>query len=152
MSPRPDHVAASRGLVPLARLKPMPRFYLLLLLSLAAITGCVWSRTHRARAASAEPGQSHVAWVSDALVRMQTIKPGMTRKDLLDIFTTEGGLSTALRRTYVSRDCPYFKIDVEFEAVGRAGRDRDGRTTAIEDGRDIIVSISKPYLAFSIAD
>jgi hypothetical protein len=32
-----------------------------------------------------------------------TIKPGMTRKTLLSVFTTEGGLSTGLRRTYVSR-------------------------------------------------
>jgi hypothetical protein len=47
---------------------------------------------------------------------METIKPGMTREELLKVFATEGGLSTGLNRTFVSRDCPYFKVDVEFEA------------------------------------
>ena len=83
---------------------------------------------------------------------MQTIKPGMSREALLEVFTTEGGLSTALQRTFVSRDCPYFKVDVEFKAVGRADRDNQGRVTLIEDARDPIVKISRPYLAFSVAD
>ena len=76
----------------------------------------------------------------------------MTRDALLTIFTTEGGLSTGLRRTYVSRDCRFFKVDVEFQAVGRPPRDREGRVTLVEDGRDIIAKISRPYLQFTIAD
>jgi hypothetical protein len=94
--------------------------------------------------------QSHVDWVARALVRMESIKPGMTRATLLTVFTTEGGLSTGLRRTYVSQDCPYFKVDVEFEAVGRPDRDADGRVTLVEDDRDIIHRISRPYLQFSV--
>ena len=83
---------------------------------------------------------------------MDTVKPGMTRDDLLKVFTTEGGLSTGLRRTFVSRDCPYFKVDVEFQTVGRPDQDRDGRVPLSEDGRDIIVKISSPYLQFRIVD
>jgi hypothetical protein len=83
---------------------------------------------------------------------MQTIKPGMTRNDLLKVFTIEGGLSTGLQRTFVSRDCLYFKVDVEFEAVGRPSRDQDGRVTLMEDGRDVIVKISRPYLEFAVFD
>jgi hypothetical protein len=83
---------------------------------------------------------------------METIKPGMTRGDILAVFTTGGGLSTGLRRTFVSRDCPYFKVDVEFKAVGRADCDKQGRVTLDEDSRDIIVKISRPYLQFSIMD
>ena len=89
----------------------------------------------------------HIAWVGEALKRMQTIKPGMTRKELLVVFTTEGGLSTALHRTFVSKACPYFKVDVEFEAVGRPGRD-----AAVESDLDRIVRLSTPYLQFSIMD
>jgi hypothetical protein len=37
---------------------------------------------------------------------MQTVKVGMTRKDLLRVFVIEGGLSTGLRRTYAYRNCP----------------------------------------------
>ncbi|MGH9741620.1 MAG: hypothetical protein ACRD51_04640 [Candidatus Acidiferrum sp.] len=83
---------------------------------------------------------------------METIKPNMTRDDLLKVFTTEGGLSNGLRRKFVSRECPYFKVDVEFEPVGRPTRDGDGRVTVVEDSRDIITRISRPYLQFSITD
>jgi hypothetical protein len=78
--------------------------------------------------------QSHIDWVTKVLERMETIKTGSTRKALLTVFTTEGGLSTGLRRTFVSQDCPYFKVDVEFKAVGRPDRDEDGRVTLGEAG------------------
>jgi hypothetical protein len=96
--------------------------------------------------------QAHVAWVAEVLERMQTIKPGMTRKALLTVFTTEGGLSTGLQRTFVSRDCPYFKIDAEFQAVGRPARDENGRVTLLEGNEDIIRKVSTPYLQFSVMD
>jgi len=79
---------------------------------------------------------------------MLEITPGMTRVTVLTIFTTEGGLSTRLRQTFVSRDCPYFKVDVDFQAVG----DGDGRATLVEDLRDVIRTISRPYLQFTFAD
>jgi hypothetical protein len=83
---------------------------------------------------------------------METIKPGMTRDDLLKVFRTEGGLSTGLYRTFVSRDCAYFKVDVEFQAVGRPDRDSEGRVTLEEGSHDTIVKISRPYLQYSIGD
>jgi hypothetical protein len=102
--------------------------------------------------AQGRSSQDHVAWVTQVLKRMQTIQPGMTREILLTVFTMEGGLSTGLQRTYVSQECPYFKVDVQFRAVGRLDRDPDGRVTLIEDGRDIIIKISRPYLQFSAMD
>lgn len=91
-------------------------------------------------------------WVRDTLAKMESIRPGMTRNELMKVFRTEGGLSTGLRRTFVSRECPYFKVDVQFRAVGRPDRDSDGRVTLEEDARDIIVQVSRPYLQFTIAD
>ncbi len=90
--------------------------------------------------------QAHIAWVADALKRMQTVKVGMTRDDLLKVFGEEGGISTALQRTFASLDCPYFQVDVEFEAVGRPARDSEGRVTLVEGRQDVIVKISRPYL------
>ena len=98
------------------------------------------------------PNRGEFDWVAQVLKSMNMIKPGMTRADLLKVFTVEGGLSTGVERTFVSQQCPYFKVDVEFRAVGRPGEDKDGRVTLIEDQRDEIVSISTPYLAFSIMD
>jgi hypothetical protein len=105
-----------------------------------------------ARSGQAPSSANHISWVAEALKRMQAIQPGMTRADLLNVFTTEGGLFTGLQRTFVSRDCPYFKVDVEFEAVGRPNRDASGRVTLEEGKRDIIVRISRPYLQFTVAD
>jgi hypothetical protein len=96
--------------------------------------------------------QDHQDWVTRGLKKIETIKPGMTREELLEVFTTEGGFSTGLNRRFISRDCPYFKVDVEFKAVGRSERDNEGRVTLEEDPRDIIVKISQPYLQFGIAD
>lgn len=76
----------------------------------------------------------------------------MTRAELLKVFTTEGGLSTGLNRKYVYRECPYIKVDVEFEPVGRPARDTQERVTLLEADRDVIKNISKPYLEWSILD
>ena len=96
--------------------------------------------------------EDQIAWVADALKRMETIKPGMSRKELLVVFTTEGGLSTPLHRTFVSRECPYFKVNVEFDAVGRPNRDGDGRGPIVESDQDRIIKISRPYLEFGVID
>jgi hypothetical protein len=96
--------------------------------------------------------RSHVDWVEQVLKRMQTIKLGATRQTLLTVFTTEGGLSTGLQRTFVSRDCPYFKVNVEFQPVGRSDRDGDGRVTLVEGNEDIIIKLSPFYLEFKVMD
>jgi len=35
-------------------------------------------------------------------MKMETIKPGMTRRDLLKIFITKGGMFTGLYRTFTA--------------------------------------------------
>jgi hypothetical protein len=116
---------------------------------LALVLGTLRAQTERSQADS---NPQHAQWVAESIKVMQSVKPGMTRADLLRVFTTEGGESTGLRRTYVYRQCPYFKVDVDFEAVGRPSRDGDGRVTLVESGADTIKAISKPYLQFSIGD
>ena len=116
-----------------------------------AVSGLIFARM-RHEASQETSAEAHSAWVAYVLEKIETIKPGMTRKELLEVFTTEGGLSTGLQRTFISRDCPYFKIDVEFEAVGRPNRGKDGRVTLSEDSRDIITRVSRPYLQFGITD
>jgi hypothetical protein len=121
-------------------------------LVLIAVAICAASSARSNSQGESSCVQEHELWVAHALEKIETIKTGMTRDDLLKVFRTEGGLSTGLRRTFVSRDCAYFKVDVEFHAVGRPDRDIDGRVTLEEDARDIIVKISRPYLQFSIVD
>jgi hypothetical protein len=96
--------------------------------------------------------QEHTEWIAKSLREMEKIRVGMTRADLLKVFTIEGGLSTGLNRRYVYRECPYIKVDVEFEPVGRPARDAQGRVTLIEADGDVIKGISKPYLEWGIVD
>ena len=129
----------------------IPRLLVLVLISIASISAT--SSVRVAYSEKQEPcSQNREAWVVYALEKMETIKPGMTREELLRVFTTEGGFSNGLRRRFVSRDCRYFKVDVEFKPVGRSDRDSDGRVTLEEDSRDIVTKISQPFLQFSVTD
>jgi hypothetical protein len=101
---------------------------------------------------NSQRSQEHTEWIAKSLKEMEQIKVGLTRADLLKVFTTEGGLSTGLNRRYVYRECPYIKVDVEFEPVGRPARDAEGRVTLIEADGDVIKKISQPYLEWSIMD
>jgi hypothetical protein len=82
--------------------------------------------------------------VANVLKECQTIKPGMTSAELSNVFSTEGGLSTSTHRTYVYRNCPYIKVDIDF-SPSTPKRD-------VEKPTDIVTKISKPYLDWSVAD
>jgi hypothetical protein len=88
----------------------------------------------------------HTQWVSSVLAWTADIKPGMTRRDLVRVFTVQGGLSRRTERTYVLKQCPYIKVDVEFTAVSK----EEDPLTEMPD--DKIVRISKPYLEYSHMD
>jgi hypothetical protein len=95
---------------------------------------------------SAELTQERMQWIGKVLRQVGQIRPGMKRKDLLTVFTTEGGLSTRTQRTYVYKDCPYIKVTVHFKAL-------EGESSALdEDLDDIIESLSQPFLAGSTLD
>jgi len=100
-------------------------------------------------AQSASPelcAQDREAWLKQVLEKMNTIKPGMTRWDVLHVFRIEGVRRLAMeggppglrRETFISQDCPYFKIDVEFKSV-----------SFNLPNQDVIVKVSKPYVQFA---
>lgn len=94
-------------------------------------------------AAERQEAGPHTEWVVRTLKRIQTIQPGNTRAQLLQVFTTEGGVSSANRRLYVYRTCPQIKVEVEFRLVGKPHTESSG---------DVITRISKPFLDWTIAD
>ncbi len=84
--------------------------------------------------------------VSDILKECEKIKPGMTRADLLKVFTIEGGFSTVKQRTFVYRSCPIIKVDVDFAPS-------DPKQNVLEERpTDTVSKISKPYLEWIIVD
>lgn len=72
--------------------------------------------------------------MDQVLKDVSSIQSGMTRTELLRIFTTEGGLSTRDEQRYVYRRCPYIKVMVTFRrpmrmTTGAARRKRSGPAT-----------------------
>ena len=88
----------------------------------------------------------HTEWIAKSLKEIESVKVGMTRVDLLRVFKEEGGISTRTWRRYVYRDCPYIKVDVEFEPVG------EPENKVSQSPGDTIIKISKPFLEWSIMD
>ena len=85
--------------------------------------------------------------IAAAIVEIQTITPGQTRKDLLKLFDYEGGLQSRDANHFAYRKCPYIKVDVKFKDVGVTSKfDFKGTPD------DVITSISKPYLEYGIID
>jgi hypothetical protein len=92
------------------------------------------------------PRQDRIEWVAACLQEMQAVKQGSTREELLRVFVEEGGLSNRRERRYAYRDCPYFKVDVKFEAAD----DADEKNK--ESPNDKVSQISTPFLEWQIAD
>jgi len=90
--------------------------------------------------------QERTYWIAKVLRQIEKIEPGMRRKDLVGIFTTEGGLSNRFQRTYVHVDCRYIKVNVRFKAAS------DKANALIEDPDDTIESVSQPFLQWSTMD
>lgn len=95
---------------------------------------------------SAALTQDRTYWIAKVLRQIEKIEPGMRRKDLGGILTTEGGLSNRFQRTYVHVDCPYIKVNVRFKAAS------DDANALKEDPDDTIESVSQPFLQWSTMD
>jgi hypothetical protein len=108
-----------------------PRTILMISLSMSLVATAALSGRQ-----AAPRDTSHDAWVLTAARQMESVKAGMTRADLLKVFAVQGGLSTNSNATFVSRTCPYFKVDVWFSVVSGVA----------EHPNDIIGRMSRPYV------
>lgn len=84
--------------------------------------------------------------IEESLKDIEKIKVGMTRKDLLTVFETEGGISSRTQNHYVYKKCMFIRVDVKYSAVG------DEQPRFPESPDDKIIEISKPYLGYPIQD
>ena len=90
--------------------------------------------------AQPDDDQAYLQRLSKSLTSIQTIKVGMTRRDLLTLFTEDGGIQFMGSERYVYKQCPIIKVDVTFTpSAGGHSNDR-------------IKSISKPYLESPFSD
>ncbi len=76
------------------------------------------------------------------LAAFASLKVGMTRAEVEQRFTPDGGIGSASQGRYLVPGFPYLKIDVYFESKrGAADQNR-----AIESKDDKVIRVSKPYL------
>jgi hypothetical protein len=97
---------------------------------------------------SSDELQKHVQWVDDSLRQMRTIRPGMTRAQLLEVFAPESGLSSPSTGSYVYKGCSYFKVGVRFRLIHPSS----GSQPAEAGPNDVIISLSPYYLDVPQAD
>lgn len=100
---------------------------------------------------------AHEKWLQERYLEAITINAGMTRADLLKVYSMDSGLQSMLPARYVLKSCGMITVDVEFEVPeGAKGRviPEDLRFEGGEDGHIFISneklkikSISRPYIA-----
>ena len=95
-----------------------------------------------------EPNKDCTRWVEKCLKDFQSIKPGMTRHEVENKFTMDGGLQMVSRVRFSHPTCAYFMIDVEFETK----RDPADQNRAIWGKDDRVTKISKPYIESPAGD
>jgi hypothetical protein len=82
--------------------------------------------------------------ISGIIQECAKLKAGTTRTELMKHFTIEGGIYSATAQTLAYRTCPYIKVDVVFVLADSKEKK--------ESPQDVLITISKPYLEFSISD
>jgi hypothetical protein len=73
-------------------------------------------------------------WLLQLLEKTRSIKPGITRSQLLHTFDEEAGLQTIPASRYVLKDCPLVKIDITFNQAksgSNTGTDKDPTIKAV---------------------
>lgn len=100
----------------------------------------------RAAGKLADASEDRIRWVARSLLDMQSVRQGSTREELLKVFVEEGGVSNRFMRRYAYRGCPYFKVDVEFDAADSPDEKPK------EHPQDVVTQISTPFLEWPVAD
>ena len=121
----------------------MRRILAITLLSTIAMIGASAQQTGAGTRPDLAIDEEHSHWLEEVMRSISTIKPGMTRRQLLRILTTEGGLYSRREGRYVYKHCPYIKVIVKFQPSD------DSMDFGPDDK---IVEISKPFLEFVISD
>lgn len=90
-----------------------------------------------------QASRENTQWLEARIREAKTIKPGMTRAELLKICDVEAGLQPMLATRYVLKTCPLIKVDVDFDAKA-SDKKKDTQIT--------VTKVSRVYTDFAIAD
>jgi len=128
----------------------MNRCFLMIICSVLTLTGWAY-----------QTDRNHDQWLQQRYVEATSIKEGMTRADLLKVFTMDGGLQLLLPTRYVLKNSNLIKVDVEFDVpLGsrivpedtRFGRSESEGFQFVSNDMLRIKRISKPYIEPTFID
>ena len=87
-------------------------------------------------------------WLSNRFKECQTVRVGMTRKEILEVYSYHSGLQgEIIGASFSHRKCAYIQVDVDFTPAGGFKYDDEGRVLNEARYDDVISRISKPYLS-----
>lgn len=86
-------------------------------------------------------------WLAKTFRQIESIMPGMHRRDLDSLFRHDGGIQFGPSEDrYVFKACSLIKIDVRFALTAKSA------DAFHENPDDVITSVSKPYLEYPMTD
>jgi len=89
-----------------------------------------------------EQEEAHRQWLNEMYTEATSIKPGMSRADLLRVFEEDGGLQRIPATRFLLKRCRMIKVEVEFDT-------KYGRMYKEKSDEDLkITKVSQPYLAY----
>jgi hypothetical protein len=92
---------------------------------------------------------AHQQWLLDRLKDAKSIKPGMSRTQLLELFEEEGGWETEPPQRYILKRCALMHLDVQFHPVDEW---QAKKHPAKADDLLQITTVSKVYLDYLARD
>jgi len=90
----------------------------------------------------------NVELAGDCFKKFESITSGMTRSEVEQRLTMDGGLQSVSPVRFLDPGCPGFKISVEFDFK----RDADGQNRAIQGKDDKVIQVSHPFLERPFTD
>ena len=78
----------------------------------------------------------------------EKMKPGMSREEIKQFFPRDGGVHSVSKERFVHPECPFFKVDVEFDFE----LDPNDQNRPVWSDEDQAKKISKPYIEGIILD
>jgi hypothetical protein len=90
--------------------------------------------------------ETRTQWLHERYAEATSIKPGMSRADLLRVFREDGGLQTTPATHYILKSCDMIQIEAKFDMeYGRAYKEKP-------DPDLKITKVSRPYLKYPSMD
>jgi len=95
---------------------------------------------------SDEKAASYKKWLKERVLEIQSITPGMTRREVNKILLQNGGIFMPSAITYSHKECDVLKVRIEFEPLSKEYKG----FSLNED--DKVTTVSMPYLGFFTGD